>query len=75
MAGLITAVLDTLKAEGLIDLDDIAALGTVVFGAVTAGALEIARAHDQPAAAAGVRTSLIRILEGLTPPTRRAKQQ
>ena len=68
MAGLVTAVLETLKAEGRIDVEDVAALGTVVYGAVTAGALGIARADDQAAAAAGVRTSLIRILEGLAPP-------
>jgi AcrR family transcriptional regulator len=74
MAGLITAVLETLKTEGLIDVDDIAALGTVVYGAVTAGALNIARADDKPVAAAGVRTSLIRILEGLTPASHRTRR-
>jgi AcrR family transcriptional regulator len=71
MAGAVAALLDSLKAEGLVDLDDVAALGTVVYGAITAGALDIARSEDQSAAAAGVRTSLIRILEGLKPAGRR----
>ena len=67
MAGLLTATLHALETEGLIQVDDVDALGTVVYGAVTAGALDIARAHDKPAAAAKVRTALIRILDGLRP--------
>jgi AcrR family transcriptional regulator len=71
--GLIQAMLASLHAEGLVAVDDIRMLATLLFGSITAGALALARAADPAAERGRARAILVRLMEGLrpagTPPT------
>ena len=72
--GLIQGLLVALKAEGLIDIDDLDTLTTVLFGSMCACAQAIARAEDPVAVRNRMREVLVRMLRGLQPATADASQ-
>jgi AcrR family transcriptional regulator len=63
--GLLNAVLHSLRDEGVIRAADIDALSTALYGALTAGALAIARAHDPSNVRHNIQATLLAWLEGL----------
>jgi AcrR family transcriptional regulator len=65
--GLVRAMLEGLKAEGLIELDEVETLTQLLFGCVTAAALAIARAEDPAQMSSLVKATLERVLLGLHP--------
>ncbi|MEG8179905.1 hypothetical protein GZH49_15380 [Nocardia terpenica] len=73
--GVLTAVLASLREDRSIVTADVDALGTALYGALTAAALTIARSEDQQAARDTMGRTLIELLEGLRPavPTRRRR--
>ncbi|MBF6059344.1 TetR/AcrR family transcriptional regulator [Nocardia terpenica] len=73
--GVLTAVLASLREDRAIVTADVDALGTALYGALTAAALTIARSEDQQAARETMGRTLIELLDGLRPavPTRRRR--
>ena len=67
VAGLLKAVLGALRDEQVIEFEDLDALATVLYGALSAGAIAIAGAHDAAAERDAVRTAVIRLIDGLRP--------
>jgi AcrR family transcriptional regulator len=67
VAGLLKGLLGALKNENLIALEDVDALATAIYGALTAGAIAISRAEDPRAVRDGMRTTIIRMMQGLQP--------
>jgi AcrR family transcriptional regulator len=65
VAGLLKAVLGALRDENLVDLDDVDALATVIYGALAAGAIAIARADRPRVVRDEIRATIIRMVEGL----------
>jgi AcrR family transcriptional regulator len=65
VAGLLKAVLAALRDEGIIDVVDIDALTTVMYGALTAAALALAQASDPQGVKATTRATVLRLIEGL----------
>jgi hypothetical protein len=65
--GLLRAALIALADEGDIVVRDVDAMSATLYGALTAGALAIARSSDPGAARTAVRTTLLQLLEGLRP--------
>ena len=66
--GLMRAMMQALRDEGRVDSDDLDGLTQLLYGAVTAAALTLARAKHKKAERTRLRTSLLRLLEGLAPP-------
>ena len=66
--GLIRAMLAGLHAEGLVDHDDLDALTALLFGAMTAAALALARADDPRSETRRIREATLRLIAGLRPP-------
>src|SRR3954469_5453762 len=79
VAGLLKGMLGALKNENLIALEDVDALATAIYGALTAGAIAMSRAEDPRAVRDGMRTTIIRLIQGLQPtavkPVKRATGQ
>ncbi|WP_167487822.1 TetR/AcrR family transcriptional regulator [Nocardia terpenica] len=67
--GVLKAVLAALREDRSIVTADVDALGTALYGALTAAALTIARAGDKQAAREVMGRTLIELLEGLRPAT------
>jgi len=68
--GLLKAMGAGLKAEGLIDVDDLETLTQLLFGAMCACALAIARSDDPLDTRDRMRAVLVRMVLGLRPPKR-----
>lgn len=66
--GLIRGMLAAMDAEGLVDCRDLDALTQLIFGAMTAVALTLARADDPRAESPRMREATLRLLAGLMPP-------
>jgi AcrR family transcriptional regulator len=62
---LIRAMLDGLKAEGLVEPDDLETLTQLLYGSMAAAALAIARADDPAAACRRVQDVIVRMIWGL----------
>jgi AcrR family transcriptional regulator len=69
VAGLLKAVLAAMRDEGVIEITDLDALTTVMYGALTAAALTLAQAKPSDAASvkATTRATVMRLIEGLRP--------
>lgn len=65
--GLMGGILELMRAEGLIDLDEIGTLTQLLYGSLTAAALSIARSSDPKATRDEVRDVTVRLIEGLRP--------
>jgi len=64
---LIRTMLDRLRADGLLEIDDVAVLTQLLFGCMTAAALSMARSPQPEAVRDGVRAVVTRLLWGLRP--------
>ena len=64
---LIRGMLDGLKAQGLVEVEDVGTLTQLFFGCMTAAALSMARAPDPRAVRDGVREVATRLVWGLRP--------
>jgi AcrR family transcriptional regulator len=63
--GLIKGMLAALRAEGLLDVDDLDSLTQLLFGCMCGCALSIARAEDPETTSRQMGTVLVRLLTGL----------
>lgn len=62
------AMLTGLREQGLVETDDAEVLAQLLFGAVTAAAILLARAPEPAALLPRVRAELLHLVEGLRPP-------
>ncbi len=65
--GLIKGMLESLYAEGLIEIDDTDTLTRLLFGSLIAAALDIARSPEPAATRDRVRDVVTRMISGLRP--------
>jgi AcrR family transcriptional regulator len=65
--GLIRGMLAALRAEGLIEPDDLDTLTQLLFGSMIAAALSLARAEDPKSESVRVRDAILRLVAGLRP--------
>ncbi|HET6792911.1 MAG TPA: helix-turn-helix domain-containing protein [Acidimicrobiales bacterium] len=65
--GLIRAMVAALHADGLVETDDLDTLTQLMFGAMCAAALSMARAEDPKAESLKVRDATLRMVAGLRP--------
>ena len=70
--GLIKAMVEALRSEGQIEIDDVDVLVRILFGSLAASALGIARAEDLEAERDANRRVVVRMLEGLRPASKDA---
>ena len=66
--GLIKALLQALRSDGLLDVENLDVLTRILYGSLAAGALAIARADDPKAERDAIRDVVVRTIEGLRPP-------
>jgi len=67
VAGLLKGVLGALRDDSLVDIDDLDALSTAIYGALTASALSIARAESPSGVRDATRDTMLRLIQGLHP--------
>jgi AcrR family transcriptional regulator len=67
VAGLLRAMLASLRDEGTITFDDLDATAAVLYGAVTASALAIARSSRPRRTRNNVRDVILQLMEGMRP--------